>query len=90
MEHKPYILPVPQDFSYAPEITFALHRCRHIVLCISACGCARQSSSLFNHARLLQKSVKEMTGIQIPVITYLTRLKGLHLFVRAILPTSPD
>lgn len=46
MEHKPYILPVPQDFSYAPEITFALHRCRHIVLCISACGCARQSSSL--------------------------------------------
>lgn len=69
MEHKPYILPVPQDFSYAPEITFALHRCRHIVLCISACGCARQSSSLFNHARLLQKSVKEMTGIQIPVIT---------------------
>ena len=63
MENKPYILPLPQSCTFNTGEAFYLAQCPGIILLSSPCP-----KELFDHGRLLQGAIREMTGLSLPVM----------------------
>lgn len=64
MDHKPYILPQPQRCEQNNDITFPLYLCDGI---LTGSNIPNRALAL-HHARLLGASVREMTGLDLPII----------------------
>ncbi len=63
MYHKPYIIPAPQSFEWNQEIVFPLYLCDGILICPDL----SKKTAGFHHARLLQNTIEEATGLHIPI-----------------------